>query len=75
MLTKDGAYSVKCIHSAPHDTEHGAIRRYRGWWLAWIGLVSLKGFRLWPICKLLLLRTLALRKDVGRWVAEPHTTR
>ena len=29
--TEHGLYTVRCIHTAPSDTGHGAVRRFRGW--------------------------------------------
>lgn len=27
----EGSYDVKIVHCAPHDTGHGAVKRYRAW--------------------------------------------
>lgn len=30
-LSAGGACSIRCIHTMPSDTGHGAVRRFRGW--------------------------------------------
>ena len=33
VLSRGGACSIKNIHTAPSDTGHGGVRRFRGWTL------------------------------------------